>query len=104
VKETVNRRKYMIMMTKKRFNQYFIITVRVPSVVVGSHHALLQIHSLPKNKSIILGPFNGKEHQNYGNLIIATGLQAIPHDVEGVLEGIKSSHHSVSANKTTKEY
>jgi hypothetical protein len=38
------------------------------------------------------------------NLIIATGLRAIPHVVEGVLEGEKkSSHHSVSAKKTTKE-
>jgi len=71
------------MLTRKRFKQYFIISVLNPSVAIGSHQALLQIQGVaPRIKIKYWDPLRDRRIKI--NLITATGLRAIPHDVQSV--------------------
>ena len=72
----------MIMLTRKRFKQYFIISVPNPSVVTSSHQVLSQIQGVPPRIKIqYWDPLRDRSIKII--LITATGLRAIPHDVQG---------------------
>lgn len=79
----MDRREDVIMLTRKRFKQYFVISLLNPSVVIGSHQVLSQIQGVaPRIKIQYWNPLRDRSIKI--NLIIATGLRAIPHDVQDV--------------------